>query len=123
MTLAFPAFVYVPTDGHLAPCWIGDLDTGRGRFTVGIILRRDRGLPGVAVLSRKRLGAQRGRTWERSPHLYNSGNLCVADQADYDPEVHTAATAAGWAAHWLAAYTEWVFTKKWPSDGVAVSAA
>jgi len=118
MECAFPGFIYLPADDDMAPCWVGVVDTGRGRFKIGILLRRDRGLPFVRLVDGPRLGVNAGRRWVPSPHLFLNGNLCIADQNDWNPDVHTAATAAGWAAHWLAAYTEWRITRRWPVEGV-----
>lgn len=123
MNKAFPAFTYVPADKNLAPCWIGDLDTGRGKFRVAVILRYNRQLPRVAVLGGVRLGVPAGRQWRRPPHLYDNGNLCVADSEDWKADEHTAATVAAWAAHWLAAYTEWRMTRRWPVEGAQPDAA
>lgn len=117
MAQAFPQFAYVPASDDGLPCWWGELDTGRGRFHVAILLRRDRGLPFVSVLNR-RLGVQSGRRWERPPHVYLNGGICVASSEEWHPDEHTAATATAWAAHWLAAYTEWRFRHQWPADGV-----
>ncbi|WP_148615524.1 hypothetical protein [Nocardioides rubriscoriae] len=122
MKQAFPGFKYVRGDDDIAPYWLGDIDTGRGVFTIGVFLRRDEGLPFVTVISKQPLGRPAGRRFVRSPHLYDSGSLCIADQSDWDPTVHTAATATAWAAHWLAAFTEWRITLKWPVDGVHVAA-
>lgn len=117
MENAFPNFVYVPPDDNSGPCWGGNIDTGRGKFEVGIFPRRDQGLPRVVVFDR-RLGAQAGRKWQSSPHLYLNGNLCVADREDWDSAEHTVATVTAWAAHWLAAYTEWRMSRRWPVEGV-----
>lgn len=117
MELAFPDFVYVPPDDKGGPCWGGIIDTGRGMFEIGIFPRRDQGLPRIVVLNR-RLGAPAGRRWQNSPHLYLNGNPCVADREDWDPFEHTVATAAAWTAHWLAAYTEWRMSRRWPVEGV-----
>ncbi|WP_205474525.1 hypothetical protein [Nocardioides sp. SYSU D00038] len=117
MEKAFPDFVYLPDDDGSGPCWGGIIDTGRGKFEVGIFPRRDQGLPRLVVFN-KRLGAQAGRRWQSAPHLYINGNLCVADHDDWVPTEHTVATAAAWAAHWLAAYTEWRMSRRWPVEGV-----
>lgn len=117
MQTAFPDFVYVPPDDDSGPFWAGVIDTGRGKFDVGIFPRRDQELPRVTVLNR-RLGAQAGRKWQDSPHLYLNGSLCVADRQDWDPAEHTVATVTAWAAHWLAAYTEWRMSRRWPAEGV-----
>jgi hypothetical protein len=117
MKKAFPTFVYLPAGDDVGPCWCGIIDTGRGKFEVGIFPRRDQGLPRVVVFNR-RLGVPAGRRWQNSPHLYLNGNLCVADREDWDPAEHTAATVTAWAAHWLAAYTEWRMSRRWPVEGV-----
>lgn len=123
MEKVFPKFTYVPDEGDLSPCWIGEIDTGRGKFRLGVILRRDKGLPAVRVLGGPRLGVNAGRRWRPSPHLYLNGNLCVADRDDWDPDEHTAATVTAWAAHWLAAFTEWRITRHWPVEGVRTHVA
>lgn len=124
MARYFPSFSYVPPTKDLAPTWIGTINTGRGSFRIAIVVRRDRGLPTVVPLGKVKFGRSVKGRWTPSPHLFTSGNLCVADRADWDPETHTAATATGWAAHWLAAYTEWRLTGRgWPVEGVARSAS
>ena len=122
MRLSFPTFIYVPPNDGAGPCWGGVIDTGRGRFEIGIFLRRDKSLPSIVVFNR-RLGAPAGGTWQRSPHLYDNGNLCVAERDDWNPAEHTVATAAAWATHWLAAYTEWRMSRKWPVEGVQAVAS
>lgn len=122
MKRSFPNFIYVPPEDGSGPCWGGIIDTGRGKFEIGIFLRRDEGLPSIVVFNR-RLGAPAGRRWQRSPHLYDNGNLCVADRDDWNPDEHTGATAAAWSAHWLAAYTEWRMSRKWPVEGVQAVAS
>ena len=117
MNASFPNFSYLPSEDGAVPCWGGVIDTGRGKFNVGIFTRRDGGLPTVSVLH-QRLGAPAGRRLQRPPHLYDNGDLCVADRSDWDPERHTVATVAAWAAHWLAAYTEWRMSRRWPVEGV-----
>lgn len=122
MERSFPNFTYIPPETDMAPCWVGEINTGRGRFTIGVILRWDQGLPYVKVLSKQRLGRNIAGKFVPSPHLYRSGNLCVADSTDWLPNQHTAATVTGWAAHWLACFTEWRMTIKWPVAGVHVAA-
>jgi hypothetical protein len=117
MERAFPGFFYVTTDDGGGPCWGGNLNTGRGNFKVIIMTRRDEGLPRAAVIGPK-LGANAGRRWIPAPHLYLNGNLCVADESEWNPATHTVATVTAWTAHWLAAYTEWRMTRKWPVEGV-----
>jgi hypothetical protein len=122
MERSFPGFVYLPPEDDGGPCWGGVIDTGRGNFKVMIMPRRDEGLPRAAVLD-LRLGVHAGRRWVPSPHLYLNGNLCVAGENDWDPAHHTVATVTAWAAHWLAAYTEWRITRRWPTEGVYTIAA
>lgn len=122
MKQAFPGFVHLPAEGGLGPCWGGELDTGRGKFKVLIVTRRDEGLPRVMVVGPK-LGVHAGRRWVPAPHLYLNGNLCLADQSDWDPAVHTIANVTAWAAHWLAAYTEWRMSRRWPTEGIKAHVA
>jgi hypothetical protein len=117
MERSFPKFVFVPPEAGSGPCWGGVIDTGRGRFNVGIFPRQDEGLPSVVAFD-LRLGVNAGRRWVPSPHLYLNGNLCVANRNDWLSEEHTVATVTAWAAHWLAAYTEWRMTRRWPVEGV-----
>lgn len=123
MKRSFPNFTYLPPENGGNPCWFGVVDTGRGSFKIAVILRNDRQLPRVAVLGGVRLGVPAGRRWQSSPHLYDNGNLCVADGNDWKPEEHTVATVTGWAAHWLTAYTEWRMTRQWPVEGVQLEVA
>lgn len=118
MEAAFPGFLLVPAEADLSPAWIGRVNTGRGSFTIAVVPRRDRGLPAIVPTKGLRLGAQAGRHWVPSPHLYTNGNLCIADRDDWNPAEHTVATATAWAAHWFAAYTEWRITRRWPIEGV-----
>ncbi|BCW78909.1 hypothetical protein [Arthrobacter sp. NicSoilC5] len=120
---SFPNFRYLPPGAGVNPCWVGVIDTGRGRFQIAVILRKDGQLPRVTVLGGVRLGVSAGRRWQPSPHLYDNGNLCVADNNDWNPEEHTVATVTGWAAHWLSAYTEWRMTRRWPVEGVHLEVA
>jgi hypothetical protein len=113
---AFPAFILMPDEDDGPPSFGGLLDTGRGKFKVLVIMRRDGGLPFVHVVG-PRLGRQEGRRWRHAPHTYTSGAICVADQSDWRQGQHSAATVIAWAAHWLAAYTEWRFTGRWPVEG------
>jgi hypothetical protein len=120
MRAHFPNFIQFGEDGDYA--YGGELDTGRGRFKILVMPHVDRSLPSIIPLH-KGLGRPMGRRLQRPPHLYTSGNLCVADTADWRPAEHTTATAVGWAAHWFAAYTEWRITGRWPTDGFGVVAA
>lgn len=123
LATAFPGFRPLEYEGEHPPMWFGDIDTGRGKFTVAIALRHDRGLPFVRVIKGPKLGIPTGRSWIPSPHLYLNGNLCIADQSDWDPGLHTVATAVAWTAHWLAAFTEWRITRRWPVEGFQQNAA
>lgn len=122
MNQSFPGFEYFAGCSSVAPRWRGKIDTGRGRFTLEIELRADGSLPMLRVPGLK-LGAFSSGRWEPSPHLYLSGNLCVADRDDWDSEMHTAATAVAWGAHWLAAYTEWRMSRRWPANGTYARAS
>lgn len=117
MKTSFPGFLYLEPGEDSCPAWGGFIDTGRGKFEVLIVLRRDRGLPRVIVMNH-RMGVNAGRRWQKPPHLFTNGNLCVADDSDWNPDQHTAATVTAWAAHWLAAYSEWRFSRRWPVEGV-----
>src|SRR5262245_33165840 len=116
----FPNFIQFGEDGDYA--YGGELDTGRGRFKILVWPHVDRSMPSIIPLH-KGLGRPMGRRLQRPPHLYTSGNLCVADTANWKPAEHTTATAVGWAAHWFAAYTEWRITGRWPTDGFGAVAA
>ncbi len=119
MATHFPNFVQYGDDGDYG--YGGELNTGRGRFKILVVPQVDRSLPSIIPLHGG-LGRQTGRRLQRPPHVYTSGNLCVADSHDWKPDEHTTATAVAWAAHWFGAYTEWRFTGRWPTDGfVAVA--
>jgi hypothetical protein len=117
MALAFPKFVELPGDEATPPIWAGVIDTGRGRFEVAIMHRKDHGLPRVVPLKPHSLGRPLGRRFVKSPHLYLTGNLCVAEQDEWNAETNTVADVAAWTAHWYASYTEWRMTTHWPTAG------
>jgi len=123
LAIAFPRFVRMSIDDERPPVWTGCIDTGRGRFVIQVSTRIDQGLPSVRVLGGPQLGIARAGRWIPSPHLYLNGSLCVADQSDWDPSTHTVATVVAWAAHWLAAYTEWRIIQRWPTEGAQPDAA
>jgi len=123
MAQAFPSFLEVPGDDANPPAWFGSIDTGRGVFQLMLVHRNDHGLPSVVPLRITRRGKPRGRGWANAPHLYTSGNLCVADTADWAPDRMTIADVVAWAAHWHACYVEWLATDRWPADGVPDVAA
>jgi len=115
----FPNCVQFGEDSDYA--YGGELDTGRGRFKILVMPHIDRSMPSIIPLH-KGLGRPMGRRLQRPPHVYTSGNLCVAESADWNRAEHTTATAVGWAAHWFAAYTEWRITGRWPTDGFGAAA-
>jgi hypothetical protein len=115
----FPKFLLLEDDGDYA--WGGELNTGRGRYKILVYPHVDRSLPSIVPL-RQNLGRTEGRRWRKPPHLYESGAMCVAATSDWDPEMHTTATAVAWAAHWFAAYTEWRMGGEWPTDGYGAAA-
>lgn len=117
--LHFPSFVEMAEDDDYA--FYGCIDTGRGKFRVLVLPHPDRSLPTIVPMHTD-LGRRIGRRIQRPPHLYLSGALCVASKSDWDPRLHTTATAIGWGAHWFAAYTEWRFTGRWPVDGYGAAA-
>lgn len=119
--LAYPGFVRSSLEDGSPPVWAGYIDTGRGHFMIGVFARHDGGLPAVRILKGPKMGIARGRRWIPSHHLYLNGDLCVADRDDWDPQEHTVADVIGWAAHWLAAYTEWRMTERWPVEGMHAS--
>lgn len=116
MARAFPGFKYIAPTGVTAPTWRGKVDTGRGSFILEAALRPDRGLPSLKVIGPK-LGAFSSGRWVPSPHLYINGNLCIADQSDWNRDHDDVSVAVAWGAHWLAAYTEWRMSRRWPADG------
>lgn len=99
------------------PSWSGIINTGRGRFAVSIHTRTDGGLPRIEPTQPHRLGKYRAGRWVPAPHTFTNRNLCIADEADWNPDEHTVADAALWTAHWYAAYTEWFMNDGWPQDG------
>lgn len=118
---AFPSFQLNRDDGNYK--WQGVLDTGRGRYLIDVAGNRAGGMPFIRPLQPRRLGRHEGARWRPSPHLYTSGGLCVAETTDWIPEQHTTATAIAWAAHWLAAYTDWRLGGPWPTDGYRLQSA
>jgi hypothetical protein len=120
----FPTFIEAAGDHDSPPAWGGVIDTGKRKFTVLFMHRWDHGLPRVIPVEPKTLARSFGYRDRRDPpHIYTSGNLCVAAQEDWDHESDTMATVVAWAAHWLANYMEWTFTRKWPAEGYTDLAA
>ena len=114
MRTYFPGFVQFTDGGDYA--YAGVIDTGRGRFRILVMPHINRSLPSIIPM-KKDLGRSAGGRFLRPPHLYTSGNLCIADVDDWEPARHSTATAAGWAAHWFAAFTEWRIIGRWPTEG------
>jgi hypothetical protein len=114
MATHFPNFLQYGEDGDNA--YGGELNTGRGRFKILVLPHVDRSMPSIMPLHGG-LGRPLGRRLQRPPHLYTSGNLCIASATDWNPNEHTTATATAWAAHWFAAFTEWRISGRWPTDG------
>lgn len=110
----FPRFALYAEDGEYL--WAGAIDSGRGTFRVGVAPRPNGSLPIVVPLNHT-LARHEGRRLKRSPHLYDSGSLCIAALSDWDPARHTTATAVGWTSHWFAAYTVWRMSGQWPTEG------
>ncbi len=121
MARSFPDFVQIDNNGRVA--WSGVIDTGRGKFTIVVTHRNDHGLPSIDVVSPKTLGRAAGKKFVKPPHLYTSGKICVAAKEDWNPSTNDAVTVVAWAAHWLAAYTEWRFSMRWPVSGLDVDVA
>jgi hypothetical protein len=118
MGRAFPSFDLVEVDGRVG--WRGELNTGRGRFEVTILHWPGRGLPQIVPTRPSLYGRRQGRRLVRSPHLFLNGNLCVARSQDWDPTRDDATTVVAWTAHWLAAFTEWRITGRWPCSGIEI---
>jgi hypothetical protein len=115
MGSAFPGFVLLDESG--AYDWIGEINTGRGRFKILIRGNASRRIPMVRPLLPSHLGRSVRGLYRRSDHLFLSGSLCLADDREWNPDVHNTVTAVGWAAHWFAAYTEWRINGIWPTPG------
>lgn len=116
MAQSFPGFNLNTDGGDYS--YHGIIDTGRGKFGVLLLPQVDHSLPSAVPAPHPKLGKRVGRVWRDAPHLYLTGNLCIAGVSDWDPARHTTATACAWAAHWYAAYTEWrMSNNSWPSEG------
>lgn len=118
----FPDFVNMSEDPEHPPAWGGVIDSGFGRFPVLILHRQDHGLPRVVPVRVTGRSRQEGRRTVKSPHLYDSGHLCIADEADWNSQRDTIATVVAWTAHWHACYVSWRLSGVWPASGVAVAA-
>jgi hypothetical protein len=119
---AFPSFYLDERDGSYT--WSGGIDTGRGRFCVTVAGNPSGGIPAIVPVRTGALGRQEGhRGFCRSEHLYDSGNLCVAEPNDWDAKAHNTVTVIAWAAHWFAAYTDWRLGGPWPTHGYRPHAA
>lgn len=122
MAAHFPGFIFLEPEDGSTPAWVGELDTGRGRFQVLVMTRADGGLPWVRIL-RPKIGKNTRHGWTMPPHMFLSGRPCIADQDDWSCDEDTVATAVAWTAHWLAAYTEWRIINRWPIEGFQPDAA
>jgi adenylate cyclase len=114
----FPGFSFFERAGRIG--WRGSLRPwGNREFAVEVVWSRERErIPSVNVLKPQRLGRLEHGRWRRSPHLYDSGNPCVARAVDWATESHNATTVIAWTAHWLGCYEQWVaFRKDWPRIG------
>jgi hypothetical protein len=118
MGAAFPGFSLVELDGNIG--WRGKINTGRGRYEITILHRPGRGLPRVVPSSPGLFCRREGRRLVKSPHLFLTGNLCVARAQDWDPAREDATTVVAWTAHWLAAFSEWRVTGRWPCSGIEI---
>lgn len=119
----FPSFTEVPATADSPPSWQGTIDSGRGRFSILLKHRADHGLPSVVPISPTVRLRSAGRRAVKSPHLYMSGNLCVASADDWDADRDSMATVVAWVAHWHACYVEWFAGGQWPTEGFHASAA
>jgi hypothetical protein len=112
----FPGFRFDDRGGRYR--YDGTINTGRGRFGIAIVGNRTGGLPHVVPVTPRTLGRREGRRGvRRAEHLYTNGNLCVADTKEWNADDHNTVTAIAWAAHWLAAYTDWRLGGPWPTIG------
>jgi hypothetical protein len=124
MSEHFPQFRLIWPDSSTPPIWVGVIDLGLGaNYEIAIFHRMDHGLPAVRPVTPQKRGRQYGRVWVKSPHLYTSGNLCVADGSDWNSSRDTTVTVVAWAAHWHACYQEWFFTGTWPIESYEAEAA
>lgn len=113
---AFPGFRLDDANGGYA--WTGMIDTGRGHFEVSLDGNPNHRLPRIRPIHPSRVGRNHGRRGFRRPdHTFLSGNLCVAEEADFDPARDTTATVIGWVAHWCAAYVDWYVGGHWNVEG------
>ncbi len=108
-------------DGNLA--YMVKYDTGRGLYDCLILPQINGSLPAVYFSKSKKPGRRVGRHHAPAPHLYTNGALCIAEESDWDGKGYLTSIAAAWTAHWLACYTEWRITGRWPTDGYGVRAA
>lgn len=114
MAEVFPQFLVAPTEDLR---YVGTLDTGRGRFEIALEARSLGRVPRIVPVRPHSLGRRSGRGFTRAPHLFDNGDLCVATDEDWIASSRRSATAVAWAAHWLAAYTDWRIGGPWPTTG------
>lgn len=113
---AFPGFHLDQADGGYS--WQGTLNTGHGRFEVRVEGSPANRLPRVRPVRPAALGRNFGRRGLMRPeHMFLNGDLCVADESDFDPARDTTATVIAWVAHWYAAYVDWRIDGRWVVEG------
>lgn len=118
----FPDFVQTRGNEAHPPMWTGVIDSGFGRFPIMVLQRKDHGLPRVMPLGVTDRSRHEGRRTVKSPHLFASGHLCVAEERDWEPDSDTIATVVSWAAHWHACFVSWRLNGVWPAAGASAAA-
>jgi hypothetical protein len=56
-------------------------------------------------------------TYQRIPHIYNSGALCVHDAKDWSPRMLLVDTIVAWTIEWLYFWELYLATCIWYGDG------
>lgn len=56
-------------------------------------------------------------TYQRVPHIYNSGALCVHDADDWNPQMLLVDTIVAWTIEWLYFWELYLATGTWYGDG------
>jgi hypothetical protein len=56
--------------------------------------------------------------YDRVPHIYNSGELCVHDADDFTPSMLLVDTVVPWTIEWLFFWELFLVTDHWYGDGV-----
>jgi len=55
--------------------------------------------------------------YDRIPHIYNSGELCVCDADDFTPAMLLVDTVLAWTIEWLFFWELFLATDHWYGDG------